>query len=244
MLSSRLISKRLLQSTTRYASTLIVAEPLLDGAIVSPATQSAVTAAQELGGDDLSLLVVDGAVPTQVPDGVSKVYHVPIGDKLTESVATAVQHLCTAHSWGHVVTPSSKFGSTFLPRAAALLNVSPVTDVIEIVESGMSIYILLGGLEECCSSRDGQVTLVECRLSLVSYRRHCSVCRSLSLSVCVVVAVALSVYGPSSLFPHSYKRFLTLTTTFFCLSLHYTTYRYIRPSHVCRQRIGKSPSNR
>ena len=133
------VSKRLLSqssSSLRLASTLVVSEPLLEGGVVTPGTQSAVSAAQQLGGDNLSLLVVDAEAPTQIPEGVDRVFHVPIGDRLSETVASAIQAVCASETNQHVVAPATKFGSTVVPRAAALLQVSPVTDIIEIVASG------------------------------------------------------------------------------------------------------------
>jgi electron transfer flavoprotein alpha subunit len=81
-------------------------------------------------------LVVSDKAPTQIPRGISKVYHVNCGDKLAETVASAMQQAQKNHSFTHILAPSSKFGSSIVPRAAALLNVSPVTDVMEILETG------------------------------------------------------------------------------------------------------------
>jgi electron transfer flavoprotein alpha subunit len=36
----------------------------------------------------------------------------------------------------HVVGASTKFGSSVVPRAAAMLQVSPITDVVQILASG------------------------------------------------------------------------------------------------------------
>ena len=141
MLSS--VSRRLLTRcpcslTTvahRYASTLVIAEPLVNG-VVSPATCSTVTAAHQVGGDDISLLVVSASTPTQVPAGVSHVYYVACADQLAETVADAVQAVANLKEFGHIIAPSSKFGSSVVPRAAALLSLSPVTDVTQILEPG------------------------------------------------------------------------------------------------------------
>lgn len=116
---------------SRCASTLVVSEPLVDGA-TPPGTQSTVTAAAKLG-QSISLLVVGTTPPSKVPAGVTKVYHVVNGDKLSESVALAIQAAVQASGDTSVVMgASSKFGSTVIPRAAALLNASPITDILEI----------------------------------------------------------------------------------------------------------------
>jgi electron transfer flavoprotein alpha subunit len=128
-------------SLARCASTLVVAEPLSQGCL-SPATCSTVTAAHQLGGDDISLLVVNVALPSKIPKGISRIYHVPCDDRLTETVAAAVEATVqkegSPEKWGHIVAPSSKFGSTVVPRAAALLSLSPVTDITQIIEPGTS----------------------------------------------------------------------------------------------------------
>ena len=113
------------------ASTLVISEPLNDDGSTPAGTQSTVTAATQLGDNDIHLLVVGDSAPTKVPQGVSKVVHVPIGDKLSETVASAVLE-AASDDCNLVVGTASKFGSTVVPRAAALLDVSPVTDILEI----------------------------------------------------------------------------------------------------------------
>ena len=168
------VSKRLLSqssSSLRLASTLVVSEPLLEGGVVTPGTQSAVSAAQQLGGDNLSLLVVDAEAPTQIPEGVDRVFHVPIGDRLSETVASAIQAVCASETNQHVVAPATKFGSTVVPRAAALLQVSPVTDIIEIVASG-KLYAHATYTHThthvcvCVCARKKMVSLEECHVML------------------------------------------------------------------------------
>lgn len=117
-------------SSSRLASTLVVSEPL-EGGVTPPGTQSTVLAAQLLN-QDVALLVVGTEAPTKVPTGVSKVYHVPIGDKLAESVCNAIQTVATTKDCNIVVGTSSKFGATVIPRAAAMLDSSPITDILEI----------------------------------------------------------------------------------------------------------------
>ena len=132
---------------SRWASTLVVSEPLVDGGATPAATQSAVTAAKKLGNTSIDLLVVGGPAPTKIPDGVSKVYHVA-GGKIDpndqkhvvgETVAAAIEAVATSKDCNVVVGTSSKFGSSIVPRAAALLDVSPVTDILEIDDESESV---------------------------------------------------------------------------------------------------------
>jgi electron transfer flavoprotein alpha subunit len=58
---------------------------------------------------------------------------VACNDKLAETVASAIWKSQQTKNFTHIVMSSSKFGSTVVPRAGALLNVAPVTDVLEIV---------------------------------------------------------------------------------------------------------------
>jgi len=123
--------------SSRCASTLVVSEPLVEG-VTPPGTQSTVTAAAKLG-QPISLLVVGESAPSKIPVGVTKIYHVKNGDKLSESVASAIEAAVQASGDTTVVVgTSSKFGSTVIPRAAALLNASPITDILEIENESKS----------------------------------------------------------------------------------------------------------
>jgi len=127
------------------ASTLVLSEPLdIDGK--TPAgTQSTVTAATKLNnGNDINLLVVGGIVPTKIPSGIKTIFHVPIDDKLSETVANAIVDI-VGDDCNIVIGTASKFGSTVLPRAASLLDVSPVTDILEILDEKTFIRPMYAG---------------------------------------------------------------------------------------------------
>ena len=128
------------QQQRMMASTLVISEPLGVDGITPAGTQSTVTAATKLsssssGGDGdtttINLLVVGSIVPTKIPMGISKVFHVPIDDKLSETVANSVIEIID-DDYNVVIGTASKFGSTVIPRTAALLDVSPITDILEI----------------------------------------------------------------------------------------------------------------
>ncbi|CAJ1951670.1 unnamed protein product [Cylindrotheca closterium] len=153
-------NQTLLRSATTsrcWASTLVLSEPLNES--ITPAqTQSTVTAARSFG-QDIELLVVGNDAPTEIPEGVTKVYHVALGDRLAESVALAIESVATANDCSVVLGASTKFGSTVIPRAAALLDVSPITDILEIQDESESptttiLSCELVGQEDLISTQD------------------------------------------------------------------------------------------
>lgn len=138
-------------SSARWASTLVLSEPLAGTSTAVPAaTCAAVTAAQQLKTDAVDLLVVGPTAPTRVPVGVGKVWHATTTatHPTAESVALAVQQVAATEAnteYSHVVGTSTKFGSTVVPRAAALLQTSPITDIVEIVEPLVFIRPMYAG---------------------------------------------------------------------------------------------------
>jgi hypothetical protein len=122
-----------------WASTLVLSDPLTADGAIPPATQSAVTAASQLGGDSIELLVVGESAPSKIPAGVSKVYHATAAKPVAETVASTLQAAASNNSYDYVMGTSSKFGATVVPRAAALLGASPITDIIEIVGPGTTL---------------------------------------------------------------------------------------------------------
>jgi electron transfer flavoprotein alpha subunit len=147
--ASQLAARSAAASTAaaRAASTLVVSEPTHDGTLPA-STLSAITAAAQLdgGSGDITLLALsDGSHPpvdpSAVPAQVNKsILQVKLdggsGSLLAEAVAEAVRAAAACGTFTHVVAASSKFGANFVPRAGALLGVSPVPDVVEILGEG------------------------------------------------------------------------------------------------------------
>lgn len=141
----------------RYASTLVISEPLQsnDGVLQVPTpTLAAITAAQKLHNGSVSLLLLSSSenalTLSSVPKGLRSVLLTNQPKYLPETVANIVSWVLQNkkndnEEYTHVVATASKFGSSFLPRAGALLDVSPVMDVIEVLEEDTFVRPMYAG---------------------------------------------------------------------------------------------------
>jgi electron transfer flavoprotein alpha subunit len=114
---------------------LVVAEH--DNNSIRKSTLNAVAAAQKIGGE-LHLLVAghqaaDAAkAASQIP-GVAKVLHADaphLADFLAENVAALVVALAKGYS--HILAPATSNGKNVMPRAAALLDVQQISDIVAV----------------------------------------------------------------------------------------------------------------
>jgi len=116
-------------------SILVIAEH--DNKALNAATLNVVAAAQKIGGDITVLVAGSGAQPVadqaaQVA-GVSKVLladNAAYAHQLAENVAKLVAELGKGYS--HILAASTSNGKNVLPRAAALLDVSMITDIVAV----------------------------------------------------------------------------------------------------------------
>ncbi len=117
---------------------LVIAEH--DNANLKPATLNALTAAQQIGGD-IDVLVAGSACQAvaQAAAAVAGVRSVLVADNavyanhLAENLSQLVAKL--APNYSHVLTPATTTGKDFMPRAAALLDMNMVGDVMAVVSS-------------------------------------------------------------------------------------------------------------
>jgi electron transfer flavoprotein alpha subunit len=114
---------------------LVIAEH--DNASLRKATLHAVAAAQKIGGE-LHVLVAghqaQGAAKgaAQIP-GVTKVLHADaphLADFLAENVAALV--VAVAKGYSHLLAPATSNGKNVMPRAAALLDVQQISDIVAV----------------------------------------------------------------------------------------------------------------
>ncbi len=117
-------------------SILVVAEHT--GGTLVPAVLNTVTAAGEIGGD--VHVLVAGKDCGQVAEAAAKiagVAKVRVADDarydhaMAEPTAALIAKL--APDYGHVLVAATKSGKNILPRAAALLDVSPITEISAVV---------------------------------------------------------------------------------------------------------------
>ena len=116
-------------------SILVIAEH--DNKTLNGATLNVVAAAQKIGGDITVLVAGSGA--QAVADAAAKVAGVSkvlladdaaYANQLAENVAKLVAELGKGYS--HILAASTTTGKNILPRAAALLDVSMITDIIAV----------------------------------------------------------------------------------------------------------------
>ena len=116
-------------------SILVLAEH--DNAILNGATLNVIAAAQKIGGDITVLVAGSGAqtVADQAAKvaGVSKVLladNAAYAHQLAENVAALIADLGQGYS--HILATTTTTGKNILPRAAALLDVSMISDIIAV----------------------------------------------------------------------------------------------------------------
>jgi electron transfer flavoprotein alpha subunit len=108
-----------------------------DNKSIKKATLSTVAAAQKIGGE-IHLLVAghECAAAAQAAAnvaGVAKVLHADapqLDDELAENVATLLAGL--AQGYTHLLAPATSNGKNVLPRAAALLDMQAISDIVAV----------------------------------------------------------------------------------------------------------------
>src|SRR6188768_2435573 len=110
-----------------------------DGRTVKQPSRSAIAAAQKLG--EVHALVAGNGVQeaAQAAAKISGVAKVIVADSpnyehdLAEPVAALIAAL--APSYTHLLAPATAAGKNVMPRAAALLDVQPISDISEVLDA-------------------------------------------------------------------------------------------------------------
>ena len=129
-------------------SILVIAEH--DNSSLKPATLNTVTAASEIGGD-IDILVA-GSGCQAVADAAAQiagVQKVILADnacyehQIAESMAPLIAEL--GKSYSHILAAATTGGKNFLPRAAALLDVDQISDIIEVKSADTFVRPIYAG---------------------------------------------------------------------------------------------------
>ena len=144
----RALAQRFVRPSLRSArpmSTLVIAEHA-EGAL-RPHTYATITAASQLPGEITVLVTGEGcasaAQAAANAAGVTRVVSVdspacakPIAESVAAVICAAVKGAAESGSaFTHVLAAASNLGKNAIPRAAALLDSAPVSDVIEIKDA-------------------------------------------------------------------------------------------------------------
>ncbi|KAE8209208.1 hypothetical protein CF327_g6781 [Tilletia walkeri] len=133
--ASRLFST----SSAANAQTLVYLEH--KNGELNKASLAAVTAAGKLGGDVDGLIVGDGAdadAAAKAASGVAGLKKILVSKsaslkyQLAEPLAPLLKEIVTSKSYTHLLAGHTATGKDVVPRAAALLDVAQVSDIIEI----------------------------------------------------------------------------------------------------------------
>ena len=149
-------------------SVLVVAEH--DNENLVAATLNTVTAACQLG-DDVHVLVAGDncAGVAEAAAKVAGVTKVLCADdaRYAHGVAEALAALVVslAGDYSHVLAPADKFGKNFLPRAAALLDVSSISDIIEIKDADTFVRPIYAGNAIATVKSNDNVKLISVRMT-------------------------------------------------------------------------------
>jgi len=149
-------------------SVLVVAEH--DNENLVAATLNTVTAACQLG-DDVHVLVA-GENCAGVAEAAAKVVGVTkvlcaddarYAHGVAETLAALIVSL--AGDYSHVLAPADKFGKNFLPRAAALLDVSSISDIIEIKDADTYVRPIYAGNAIATVKSNDKIKLISVRMT-------------------------------------------------------------------------------
>ncbi len=120
-----------------------------DGGVIRQASRSAIAAAAKLGDVDVLVTGADAAAAAKAAaaiPGVKKVLQVTDttgNSELAEPMAALLAEL--AGGYTHILAASSATSKNVLPRAAALLDVQPIPDIIAVNDADTFVRPIYAG---------------------------------------------------------------------------------------------------
>jgi electron transfer flavoprotein alpha subunit len=129
-------------------TSLVLAEH--DNAALKPATLTAVTAAQQIGGD-IHILIA-GKNCSAVAEAASKIagiakVRVADADQYAATLAEPLAALIVslAGDYSHLIAPATTSGKNTMPRVAALLDVAQISDISAVVSADTFVRPIYAG---------------------------------------------------------------------------------------------------
>ncbi len=121
-----------------------------DGKTLRDSTNKTVTAAAKLSGDiDILVLGAGARAPADAAAKISGVRKVLVAESpgLGKMIAEAVQAVVVPlmANYDAVLAPANTDGKNFAPRVAAALDVSPISDIVEVVDGSTFIRPIYAG---------------------------------------------------------------------------------------------------
>ncbi|AOX20807.1 FAD-binding protein [Kozakia baliensis] len=114
-----------------------------EGNTIKPASRSAVAAAKRFGDVDVLLVGENGAEAAAKLEGIVRVLHADSTPLLAETIAALIAD--RAGDYDHIVSAATAYGKNVLPRLAGLLDVQPITEVVEIMDAETFVRPIYAG---------------------------------------------------------------------------------------------------
>lgn len=148
--ANRLLKAAFSAVAAQGGGTLVLGEHF--GGKLAPTTLSTLAAAGQIGAPITLMLAGPGAAAAaQAGAGVQGVRAVLVAEDAAldhgaaEAHAGLLQAAHKRHVFAHILAPASTFGKNVLPRAAALLGVQPLSDVIRVLDPATFVRPVYAG---------------------------------------------------------------------------------------------------
>jgi len=138
------------QSLKRFNGTLVVAEH--NNGKLTPSTLNTVTAASQMGGDVTCLIAGSGCAPVvEELKQVSGIKKILLADNeafkgnLPEAFTPLLLEIQNQFNFTHIVAGATAFGKNIMPRLAAKLDVSPISEIIGVKDADTFVRTIYAG---------------------------------------------------------------------------------------------------
>jgi len=146
----RTASSKVRSPLYRCQSTLVVVEH--DGKRILPATKHAITAARKIGGE-ISCLIAgpDVKIPVSQASTIQGIAKLLVSEDvkftgfMPERITSLLQTAYNQFKFSHIIAGSSAFSRGLLPRIAAKLDVSPISDIINVKDADTFVRTMYAG---------------------------------------------------------------------------------------------------